>query len=173
MAQKILLLLGVSGAEEDGIFIAKTSDRRDVRVKGGTKHREEKAVEEAFNYAQSKSKAVVALQVLHSDLYHYGQTDLLLPGPGKKRFLLYVRDEVLKQANGRERALREKAQKRGIPLEVRSVESEDPALTAVEEAKKGYDAIFLPKERKSRFPLLKRSVERQLRKGVSSPIVVC
>jgi nucleotide-binding universal stress UspA family protein len=173
MAEKVLLLLGIADAEEAGIYIKKESHRRDVRVRGEGRQHEENAVEEAFNYARSKSRSVVAVQVLYSDLYHYGHTDLLLPGPGKKRFLLYVRDEVLKQAMGREKALRERARRQGIALEVRSVESQDPASTAVEEAKKGYDAIFLPKERKRRFPLLKRNVEQQLRKQVLTPIISC
>jgi hypothetical protein len=173
MADKILLLLGLSDAEDDGIAIEKTSDRRDVKVKGETKRHEENAVEQAFSYAESKSKAVVALQILHSDLYHYGHTDLLLPGPGKKRFLNHIRDELLKRGIEREKALRERSKKRGIPFEMRSVESQDPASTAVEEAKKGYDMIFLPKEKKRRFPILKKTVEEHLRKEISIPLVPC
>ena len=173
MTDKVLLLLGLSDAEDDGIAIEKTSDRRDVKVKGETKRHEENAVEHAFSYAESKSKTVVALQILHSDLYHYGHTDLLLPGPGKKRFLNYIRDELMKRGIEREKALREKAQKRGILFEMRSIEAQDPASTAVEEAKKGYDMIFLPKEKKRRFPILKKTVEQHLQKEVPIPLIVC
>jgi hypothetical protein len=173
MADRILLLLGLSDAEEGGIAIEKTSDRRDVKVNSETKRREERAVERAFTYAESKSKNVIALQILNSDLYHYGHTDLLLPGPGKKRFLNYVRDELLKKGNEREKTLREWAQRRGISLEVRTVESQDPASVAIEEAKKGYDKIFLPKEKKRRFPILKKTVEEHLRKEISIPLVPC
>ena len=64
MAEKVLLLLGIADAEEAGIYIKKESHRRDVRVKGEGRQHEENAVEEAFNYARSKSKSVVAVQVL-------------------------------------------------------------------------------------------------------------
>jgi hypothetical protein len=173
MVDRILLLLGLSDAEEGGIAIEKTSDRRDVKVNSETKRREDSAVEKAFTYAESESKTVIALQILNSDLYHYGHTDLLLPGPGKKRFLNYVRDELLVRGLEREKMLRERAQKRGISLEVRSIESQDPASIAVEEAKNGYDMIFFPKEKKRRFPILKKTVEEHLRKEISIPLVPC
>jgi hypothetical protein len=173
MTDRILLLLGLSDAEEAGIAIVKDSNRRDVKVKGETKGHEENAVEQAFSYAESKSKAVVALQILHSDLYHYGHTDLLLPGPGKKRFLNHIREDLVKRGMEREKDLQERAGKRGIRFEMRTVESQDPASTAVEEAKKGYDMIFLPKEKKRRFPILKKTVRRHLQKEVPIPFIVC
>jgi hypothetical protein len=79
----------------------------------------------------------------------------------------------LKRGIEREKTLREWAQRRGISLEIQTVESQDPASVAVEEAKKGYDRIFLPKEKKRRFPILKKTVEEHLRKEISIPLVPC
>ena len=131
------------------------------------------AVKAAFNYAQSSSKRLHVLQILTSNLYHYGHHDLITTRPTKRQFLLYIRDEVLKRGKTEVRALEKKAGDMGISLEVNSVESEDIFLTALSEAKKGYDSVFLPKGRKKLFPLFKKNLVQYLRKKIAGKIIPC
>ena len=66
--------------------------------------------------------------------------------------------------------LKEMAQRNKVPLEIRKVETREPSSAALEEAGKGYDRIFMGKEKKRLFPVFKKTIEQQLRKGVSTPI---
>ena len=173
MNDKILLILSALDTDDDRIAIKKSSHGRDVEVRRNSKRGEGRVIEEAFRYAESTSKKVVALQILTSNLYHWGRNDSILSGPGKARFLIYIRDEVLRRGKDRAKELQERAQRRGIALETRSVESEDPASTIVEEAEKGYDSIFLPKQRKGLFPIFEKTLAQHLHKKVSSHIIEC
>jgi len=173
MNGKVLLVLGISSADENGIAIENTGGRRDVIIKDRGEKVEEIAIDKAFRYAETASKPVVVLQIINSDLYHYGHNDIILTAAAKTRFLFYVRDQVLKRGKDRERMLEERAKKQGISLEVYSVESEDPASSAIEEAKNGYDVIFLPKESKRLFPIFNKTVEQHLRKEIPGAVVVC
>jgi hypothetical protein len=69
--------------------------------------------------------------------------------------------------------LREKAQKHGVTLDIRRIETKNPASTAIEEAQKGYEKIFMVKEPKRRFPIFAKTIEQQLRKETATPIVTC
>jgi len=131
------------------------------------------AIEAAFNYAQLTSKRLCVLQILTSNLYHYGHHDLITTRPTKRQFLLYIRDEVLKRGETEVQALEKKAGDMGISLEVNTVESEDIFLTSLSEAKKGYDSVFLPKGKKKLFPLFKKNLAQYLQKKVSGKIVPC
>lgn len=173
MGDRILLILGPLDRDDDRIAIEKGPRGRDVEVTSESRRGDGAAIEEAFRYAESTSKKVVALQILSSHLYHWGRNDSILSGPGKARFLIYVRDEVLRRGKDREKELQERAQRRGIALEIRSVESEDPASTVVEEAEKGYDSVFLPRQRKGLFPIFEKTLTHHLHKKVSSHIIEC
>jgi len=170
---KILLILSSLDTDDERIAITKGSRGRDVEVVRDGKGGDGRAIEEAFRCAESTSKKVVALQILTSHLYHWGRCDSILSGPGKVRFLIYVRDEVIRRGKEKAKELRGRAQSRGISLEIRSVESEDPASTVVEEAGKGYQSIFLPKKRKVLFPIFEKTLAQHLHKKISSQIIEC
>jgi hypothetical protein len=173
VTDKILLILSTLVTDDDRIAIKKSSRGRDVEVERNGKQGDGRAIEEAFRYAESTSKKVVALQILTSHLYHWGRNDSILSGPGKARFLIYVRDEVLRRGKDRAKELQERAQNRGISLKIRSVESEHPVSTVIQEAEKGYDSIFLPKKRKGLFPIFEKTLAQHLHKKVSSHIIEC
>ena len=127
----------------------------------------------ALGQAKSVSKRLHVIQILTSDLYHYGHHDLVATRPSKRDFLLYIRDEVLSRGEDEIRALRQAAAEMEIPLEINTVESEDIFSTALAEAQKGYGAIFLPKPDKKLFPLFKKNLAAHLQKKVASRIVPC
>lgn len=131
------------------------------------------AIKAAFSHAKLSSKRLQVIQILTSDLYHYGRQDLVATRPSKRQFLLYIRDEVLKRAETEAQALEETAREMEVSLGIHSIESEDILSAALSEAKKGYDVIFLPKQHKMLFPLFKRTLAEYLRKRVSSRIVPC
>ena len=131
------------------------------------------AEEAAFSCAKTTSKKLVVLQILTSNLYHYGHQDIIATRPSKRQFLLHIRDEVMERGRSKARAMAEKARKEGIDLEILSVESEDVLSCAAEEAKKGYDAIYLQKEKRKLFPLFERPLAGHLRKKTDSRVVEC
>ncbi|MGA3173474.1 MAG: hypothetical protein ABSE25_03500 [Syntrophorhabdales bacterium] len=133
----------------------------------------ERAVEAAFSSALAGSGRVVALQLLTSDLYHYGHNDLVATRPSKAQFLLYIREEVVEQARQQAEGLRRKAAEAGVTLEVRPVETEDAASAVLGEAEKGYRAVFIAKEKKKLFPLLKRPLARALRAALKDKVIEC
>ncbi|MBE0558880.1 MAG: hypothetical protein IH628_16760 [Proteobacteria bacterium] len=136
---------------------------------GGSVH----AVEEGFRAAQSSSRSVKVLQILDSDLYHYGHGDLVAPRLNKQRFLLYIRDEVLERGAMEAKRMQEKACDMGVSLEIDPVETDDVVTTVLAEAKKGYEAIFLAREKKKLFPLLQKHLATQLRKECTGKVVEC
>lgn len=133
----------------------------------------ENAVEEAFRAAQSDSRKVKVLQILDSGLYFYGHNDLVAPRLSKRTFLLYIREQVLERGKIEAGELREKARNMGVSLEIDPVETDDVISTVIAEAKKGYEKIFLPKEKKKLFPIFKKNVEQNLKREVSSLIISC
>ena len=148
-----------------------TADRPMLLILAGEDCAE--AVKAAFSHAKSTSKRLQVTQILGSNLYRYGHQDLVATRPSKRQFLLYIRDEVLRRGEAEIRALEEMAGETGISLEVNTIESEDVFSTALSEAKKGYDIVFLPKPRKKLFPLFEQTLPRYLRKKVSGRIVPC
>src|SRR5512143_2335775 len=101
-----------------------------------------RAEESAFSYVKSTSKTLTVLQILTSNLYHYGHHDVIATRPSKRCFLLHIRDEVIERAQAKATTLIDRARQQGISLEILSVESEDVSSAAADEARKGYDAIF-------------------------------
>jgi len=133
----------------------------------------ENAVDEAFRAAQSDSRKVKVLQILDSGLYHYGHNDLVAPRLSKRTYLLYIREQILKQGKIEAGELRAKAGNMGVSLEIDPVETDDVISTVIAEAKKGYEKIFLPKEKKRLFPIFEKTVEQHLRKKIHSQITPC
>jgi hypothetical protein len=131
------------------------------------------SIQAAFQYAQSTSKRLRALQILTSELYHYGHHDLVATRSSKRQFLLHIREEVLERGRAQVRTLEDKAQEMRISLEIETVESEDIFSAALAEARKGCDIIFLPKEKKKLFPLFKKTLASYLGKKMSGEIVSC
>jgi hypothetical protein len=132
-----------------------------------------KAVEEGLRIAQSESRKARVLQILDSDLYIYGHNDLVAPRLNKQRFLLYIRDQVLEQGALEAGLLRDKAISNGVSLEIDPVETDDLVSTVVAEALKGYEMVFLAKEKKKIFPLLKKNLAKELRKNSAVRVVEC
>lgn len=133
----------------------------------------ENAVDEAFRAAQSSSRKARVLQILDSDLYHYGHNDLVAPRLNKQRFLLYIRDQVLERGGVEAGQLREKACNMGVSLEIEPVETDDVVSTVIAEAKKGYELIYLAKEKKRLFPLLQKHLATELRKEFAGKVIEC
>jgi len=133
----------------------------------------EHAVEEGFCAAQSSSSKAKVLQILDSDLYHYGHNDLVAPRLNKQRFLLYIRDQVLERGGVEAHELREKARNMGVSLEIDPVETDDVVSTVIAEAKKGYEMIYLAREKRKLFPLLSKHLATQLRKQLDAEVIEC
>jgi hypothetical protein len=133
----------------------------------------ENAVDEAFQAARCESRNAKLLQILDSDLYHYGHNDLVAPRLNKQRFLLYIREQVLERGGVEANELREKARNMGVSLEIDPVETDDVVSTVIAEAEKGYEMIYLAKEKKRLFPLLQKHLATQLRKRFAGKVVEC
>jgi hypothetical protein len=133
----------------------------------------ENAVDEALRTARSEARRTRVLQILDSDLYFYGHNDLVAPRLNKQRFLLYIREQVLEKGGMEAQEIREKALSMGVSLEIDPVETDDLVSTVIAEAKKGYEMIYLAREKKRLFPLLKKNLARELRKVVAARIVEC
>jgi len=131
----------------------------------------EKAADAGFRAAQSSSRKVKVLQILDSDLYHYGHNDLVAPRLNKRIFLLYIRDQVLERGEIEASELRSRACNMGVSLEIDPVETDDVVSTVLAEAKKGYEMIFLAKEKKRLFPILKKHLASHLRKKLAAKII--
>jgi len=132
-----------------------------------------RAIQAAFERTQAVSKRLRVLQILTSDLYHYGHHDLVATRPSKREFLLHIRQEVLERGKAAAQALEDKAREMDIALEIETVESEDIFSASLAEAKKGYEIIFLPKQEKKLFPLFKNTLEAYLKKRTTSEIISC
>jgi hypothetical protein len=133
----------------------------------------ENAIDEALRTARGEARRTRVLQILDSDLYFYGHNDLVAPRLNKQRFLLYIREQVLEKGGIEAQEIREKALSMGVSLEIDPVETDDLVSTVIAEAKKGYEMIYLAKEKKRLFPLLKKNLARELRKAVAARIVEC
>jgi hypothetical protein len=133
----------------------------------------ENAVRQAFRTARADSRKVKVLQILDSGLYHYGHHDLVAPRLNKRTFLLFIREQVLEQGKIEAGELSERAGKLGISLEIDPVETDDVVSTVVAEAKKGYEKIYLPKEKKKLFPIFKKTMEQHLKRKVPGRVISC
>jgi hypothetical protein len=131
------------------------------------------AVDAAFKHAKRISTPVRVLQILTSDLYHYGHQDLVATRPSKRQFLLHIREEVLRKGEAEAQDLQVHAREMGITLEICAAEAEDILSAALSEAQKGYDIIYLPRHTRKLFPLFKKTPADHLRKNTSSRIVSC
>jgi hypothetical protein len=131
------------------------------------------AIEQAFRTAKIDSGNVKVLQILDSELYHYGHNDLVAPRLNKQTFLLYIREHVLEQGRKEAGELTKKACEMGISFEIDPIETDDVISTVIAEAKKGYDEIYLPKERKKLFPIFKKSMEQHLRRKAPGRVISC
>jgi hypothetical protein len=131
------------------------------------------AVHAAFERARITSNRLRAIQILNSDLYHYGHQDLVATRSSKRAFLLHIREEVLERGKAQARDLENKAREAAISLEIETIESEDVFSTSLAEVKKGCTIVFLPKQEKKLFPLFKTTLAAHLRKKSSSEIVSC
>jgi hypothetical protein len=133
----------------------------------------ENVIDQAFHNAKKDTGKVKILQILDSELYHYGHNDLVAPRLNKQRFLLYIREHVLEKGRNEADGLVKKASEMGVPLEIHPVETDDVISTVIDEAKKGYDEIYLPKEKKRLFPIFKRTMEKHLRRKVPGRVISC
>ncbi len=147
------------------------ADRPMLLILSGEDCRE--AIRNAFRHAKSNSRRLQVVQILSSNLYSYGHQDLVATRPSKREFLLHIREEVLKRGEEEILALKQLAGGMEISLEVNTIESEDVLSAALLEAKKGYDIVFLPRQKKKLFPLFKRTLNAYLQKKISGRIVPC
>lgn len=171
MSGTVLLILRVPGSDEQKVALKRVNGRLDVssiEVEHSTIN--EDAAEKAFLYAKHSSNPIVVLQVLISDLFHWGLNDNILSGPAKMRFVGHVREQLLDKSLETTRMLEEKAKQHGVFLEIKKVETDDFNRASLDEACKNYNKIFIAKEKKKLFPLFEKSMGQYLRKNISIPI---
>lgn len=129
--------------------------------------------EYALQYARSFSCDLDVLQILNSHLYHYGRSDVIVPGYARTQFLCHVQDELQRHGDRYATELRRRAERLGVRVNVRTEETDDAAEAVCREAAKGYAFIFIPEEKRGIFPLFNRgTVEDALRKRGFRNIVV-
>jgi hypothetical protein len=133
----------------------------------------EQAIKAALAHAQATSNRLRVIQILASDLYHYGHQDLVATRASKRDFLLHIRNEVIERGNSEVRELKNKARDMGVCLDIVTIESEDAFSTSRSETKNGYDVVFLPKQKRKLFPLFQRTLADYLRRKTSGRIVAC
>jgi hypothetical protein len=172
MSDAVLLILRLPDSDEQGVVLKRVQGRLDVtRVeKREVTLHDDDAMGKAFLYARRMSKRLVVLQILTSDLFHWGYNDTILPGPAKARYLGYIREQIAKKSLEMTKILENQALHHGISLEIKRVETMDPVSAALEEARGDYDRIFIGKERKKVFPIFERTIGQHLRKKISIPI---
>lgn len=173
MTEAVLLILRVPDSDREKVAMMRVKGRVDIGTVQRDQDLDVKVAESAFFYAKRSSRSLVALLILNSDLFHWGFNDVILSGPAKTRFIGHIREELMKRSEETLSMLQEKADHHGVALEIRRIETRDPVSTALEEAQKGYEKIFMVKEPKRRFPIFAKTIEQQLRKETSIPIVTC
>jgi hypothetical protein len=133
----------------------------------------DKAIQAAFEYAKSTAKRLRILQILTSDLYHYGHHDLVASRHSKREFLLHIREEVLERGKAQALVLENKARAMSVSLEIETLESDDIFSASLVEAEKGFDFVFVPKQEKKLFPLFKPTLAAYLKKKIPGDIIAC
>jgi hypothetical protein len=131
------------------------------------------AMTAALNHAQNHSRQLRVIQILNSDLYHYGHHDLVATRPSKMQFLLYERDLVLERGQGDLRQLEEAGRRAKVTLDIDTIESEDINSACFSEVKKGYNPVFVPKQKQRLFPLFEKTLAEYLRKRTESNVIAC
>lgn len=172
MPGAVLLILRVPESDTRGVALRRINGRLDVSsVDERYSSLNEDAAERAFLYASQASRPLVAVQLLTSDLFHWGMCDNILSGQAKMRFIGYVREQILNKSVETTRMLEEKSRRYDVVLEIKKIETDDPSSAALSEAAGGYDRIFIAHEKKKIFPLFKKSMGQHLRSKTSVPVV--
>jgi hypothetical protein len=132
------------------------------------------AEEAAIEYAASNGLSMVVLFIIDSPMFHYGRNDWVCPGYARSQFLFHIRYDLLRQACEREIAMRTKADLLGLEMRVAMVEADDFEAAVIKEAAKGYDRVFVNREKKKRFPLFgNRTLETTLQREGFGNVVAC
>ncbi|MBI3016251.1 MAG: hypothetical protein HYY65_14575 [Candidatus Tectomicrobia bacterium] len=131
---------------------------------------EDSFLEAVLDWARKSAGSVMVLQILTSDLYHYGHNDLLAGGRAKADFLLHIRREVLEKGESQAARLLAGARTRGIQIRLIPVETENPAAAVIAEAKRGYDLVVVPKEPRRLLPLFQKSLFHEIRGKVDCEV---
>ena len=171
MPEPVLMIFRIPVSDDEKVAIGKIGDRIDVKAVDWDPYRERRGLEQAIQYSKDNERDLVVLLILSSDLYHWGFNDIILPGPAKSRFIGHIREEIMKSSVDFTSMLKKTAGREGINLIIKKVETMDPLTTALEEAKKGYNRIFIAKQKKTIFPLFKKRIEDLLMKKLSTPII--
>jgi hypothetical protein len=131
------------------------------------------AIEAALAYAQAQDRPLQALQILNSGLYCYGHQDLVATRHSKQQFLLYMRDQVIQRGLADAKALADKARDMGVSLNITTAESEDAISASFAEAQKGYDVIFVPKQKSKWFPIFEKTLSDCLQRKITARVIAC
>jgi hypothetical protein len=110
----------------------------------------------ALEYAQAHDERLSVLLIMDSHLYHYGHSDVVVPGLARTRFLTHVLDQVT--AAGRQRAeeIISAATARGVAVEIKPILEENYLPLLQQALLRGSGPIFVAKARRRRFPLLEK-----------------
>jgi hypothetical protein len=93
--------------------------------------------------------------------------------PSKREFLLYERDLVLERGQGELRQLEEAGRGAKVTLDIDTIESEDIHSACLSEVKKGYNPVFVPKQKPKLFPLFEKTIAEYLQKRTESSVIAC
>ena len=132
------------------------------------------AEDAAIEHAASNGLSMVVLFIIDSPMFHYGRNDWICPGYARSQFLFHVRYDLLRQACEREIAMRAKADPRGLEMRIAMAEADDFEGTVIKEVSKGYERVFVNREKKKRFPLFgNRTLETTLQREGFGNVVAC
>lgn len=173
MPESILLILRIPDSDDEKVAMMKVGDRLDVKHVRWEINRQKMVIDNSIKYAKENLKNLVVLQILTSDLYHWGFNDIILSGPAKARFIGHIREEIMKNSLEVTKILEERADQERISMEVHKRETMDPVSVALEEASKDYELVFLRKEKKKLFPIFKKTLDDHLKKELSIPVITC
>ncbi len=138
-----------------------------------TGQNDQQAEDAAFCYATQTARRLIVFQILTSNLYHYGYHDVIATRPSKLQFLHHIRNEVLERGRAKIEALKERARKERISIEIQMVETEDAPSLVLSMARKGVDTVFIGKEKKGLFPLFEKTIAKSLKRECPIRIVQC
>lgn len=131
------------------------------------------AIDAAFNWAVDSNKKIVVLQLLDSHLYSYGKNDYIVPSYARTQFLMHIQTNMEEDGAEREKQLLRRAEQMNIAMVIKTVETDDAAGFVTQEAGKGYDRIFVPREKRALFPVLREpTLAKALRKKGLGPVAV-
>jgi hypothetical protein len=129
---------------------------------------------EAFGYAVEHGCCLDVIDVLDSHLYHYGKNDYIVPSYARTQFLFHIQDNLNKDSQRRKESLEQKAADKGIRLRYTTLETDDPIPHIVKVLAKGYEHLFVPRQKRAWLPLRQpKTIFDQIKAMTDVPVTAC